>query len=1055
MGDTAPPQAPDLGAGLLGGGSVGPRVHSAIVERLRARIAVCRQHHQSCEGRYERGRAESSDRERESTLQLLSLVQHGQGARKSGKHSKAAGGAGPAPPAAPPDYHPQLLSNGAAGGSSGINGDQPPAGSASEGGQRHSALIALQGSLKRKLVVNLSPANNKRPNGVSDNSFLDIKRIRAEDNLSMGQGGHINNCQNQSMSGLLSGGQGSQRKSSNLTNSAHSSGHMFNMPLKEVKKEPGETISCSKHLDDQLSHENVFPNRYGEDTGEQMMDPELQELFNELTNISVPPMSDLELENMINATIKQDEPFNIDLGQQNQRGTARSSLPMEKIVIKSEYSPGLNQAPVGSPQMRPSSTGPAFTMSSTAMSTSSPIPSVPQNQAQSSQVSSVSNRPLTNWQEVSHAQQLKQIAANRQQHALIQQQQQQQQQQNQPASWPTLSPSGPSPGQFGQEKIPSPSFRQQQFSPQSSTMSGVPVNGNQSKAMSNYIYKSNSTTQSNPIDIIIQPKPQDLNRNFINNTPSPIEQHHGNTKPLCHFNSEQTNQPMPSVLGSQSKPSILHFPQQPQNPGAVQAQQQQATQPLQNQPLQRPPNVPLALQQKMLLQKMQQSPQISGLQYPVSQQHRQDQQHSVVGQGAGPSPNSSPCSNPNSGSGYVTSPQQSMLNQQLMEKKQALQRQMMEQKQQLLLQQQMMAEAEKIAPQDQLNRHLIRPPPDYKDQRRNVVSMQQANQYSGGSPAVSMSSNQSLSNPISTHSIMSQNSSLLTTPHGSRMPCISAARNIGCYGNISSNQSSSYNMTSGMNQMHHRNQNQIITSQNNPMMSRQSILTQGNNITAFGTGSVVNPQQVRTGLNHGTTGIPAQRPSNVMITSSAVAQNWPPPEAATKQQDALKPTGVRFPTSTPYPNQSLQRSIGNTQFPQRAMAPPNQLATSGQMRPPLNQMNQPVNGQPVGSLRGVSVGPNQIRAQTVPNLNHPGTSMTPPSSLHSTNFTSTNQNSRAYQGTDHGNDLAFDFLNQQGDNIGPALNSDSDFIESLLKTEPGNDDWMKDINLDEILGSHS
>ncbi|CAM2095769.1 mastermind-like protein 2 [Caretta caretta] len=1052
MGDTAPPQAPDLGAGLLGGGTVAPRVHSAIVERLRARIAVCRQHHQSCEGRYERGRAESSDRERESTLQLLNLVQHGQGARKSGKHSKGAGSAGPAPSAAPPDYHPQLLSNGAAGGRSGIDGEQQqPPGSAAEAGQRNSALIALQGSLKRKLVVNLSPVNNKRPNGISDNSFLDIKRIRVGDNLSMGQGRHVNNCQSQSMSGTLSVGQGSQRKTSNLTNSTHSSGHMFSMPLKEVKKEPGETISCSKHLDDHMSHENIFPNRYGEDTGEQMMDPELQELFNELTNISVPPMSDLELENMINATIKQDEPFNIDLGQQNQRGAARSSLQMEKIVIKSEYSPGLNQAPVGSPQMRPSSTGPAFTMSSAAMSTSSPVPSVPQNQAQPSQVSSVSNRPLTNWQEVSHAQQLKQIAANRQQHALIQQQQQQ----TQPSSWPTLSPSGPSPGQFVQEKIPSPSFRQQQFSPQSSAMPGVPVNGNQSKAMNNYIYKPNAPTQSSPIDIIMQPKPQDLNRNFINNTQSPLEQRHGNTKPLCHFNSEQTNQQMPSVSGSQSKPSILHYPQQLQSPVAVQQQQQQPTQPLQNQPLQRPPNVSLALQQKMILQKMQQSQQISGLQYPISQQHRQDQ-HSVIGQGAGPSPRSSTCSNPSTGSGYMNSSQQSTLNQQLMEKKQALQRQMMEQKQQLLLQQQMLAETEKIAPQDQLNRHLTRPPPDYKDQRRNVVSMQQANQYSGGSPAVSMSSNLSLSNPISTHSILSQNSSLLSTPHGTRMPSISAARNMGCYGNIPCNPPSSYNVTSGMNQVQqHRNQNQIITSQNNLMMSRQPALAQGNNVTAFGTGSAVNSQQVRAGLNHGATGIPAQRPSNVMITSSAAAQNWAPPEAATKQQDALKPTGVRFPTSTPYPNQSLQRSIGNPQFPQHAMAPPNQLTTAAQMRPPLNQMNQTINGQPVGSLRGLSVGANQIRQQTVPNLNHPGTSMTPPSSLPSASFTSTNQNSRAYQGTDHGNDLAFDFLNQHGDNIGPALNSDSDFIDSLLKTEPGNDDWMKDINLDEILGNHS
>lgn len=388
-------------------------------------------------------------------------------------------------------------------------------------------------------------------------------------------------------------------------------------------------MSCSKHLDGQMSHENMFPSRYGEDSGEQMMDPELQELFNELTNISVPPMSDLELENMINATIKQDEPFNIDLGQQSQRGPVRP-LQMDKMVIKSEYAPGMNQAPVGSPQMRPSSTGPAFTMATAAMSTSSPIPSVPQNQTQVAQVSSASSRPVPNWQEVSHAQQLKQIAANRQQHALIQQQQQQQ---NQTANWSTLSPSGPSPGPFVQEKIPSPSFRQQQFSPQSSAMLGVPVNGNQSKGMNNYVYKP-TTPQSNPMDIIMQQKTQDLNRNFINSAQPPLEQHHGNTKPLFHFNSEQTNQQMPSVLGSQSKPALLHYTQQAQSSAPVQQpqpqQQQQpqppSAQPLPNQSLQRPPNVPLAMQQKMMLQKIQQSQQISGLQYPVSQQHRQVRQ---------------------------------------------------------------------------------------------------------------------------------------------------------------------------------------------------------------------------------------------------------------------------------------------------------------------------------------------------------------------------------------------------------------------------------------------
>nr|XP_027807161.1 mastermind-like protein 2 [Marmota flaviventris] len=171
MGDTAPPQAPagglggPSGAGLLGGGSVTPRVHSAIVERLRARIAVCRQHHLSCEGRYERGRAESSDRERESTLQLLSLVQHGQGARKAGKHTKANATAAttsapPPPPAAPPtasqaaataapppppDYHhhhqQHLLNSSNNGGGGRINGEQQPPAS-TPGDQRNSALIA-------------------------------------------------------------------------------------------------------------------------------------------------------------------------------------------------------------------------------------------------------------------------------------------------------------------------------------------------------------------------------------------------------------------------------------------------------------------------------------------------------------------------------------------------------------------------------------------------------------------------------------------------------------------------------------------------------------------------------------------------------------------------------------------------------------------------------------------------------------------------------------------------------------------------------------------------
>ncbi|XP_044297771.1 mastermind-like protein 2 [Varanus komodoensis] len=922
-------------------------------------------------------------------------------------------------------------------------------------------LEMLQGSLKRKLVVNLSPANNKRSNGIADSTFLDVKRIRVGDNnLSMGHGHCGNNCQNQSVLGSLAVGQCSQRKVSSPTNSAHSNANgMFNMGLKEVKKEPGETLSCSKHLEGQASQ--VFSNRYGEDTGEQLMDPELQELFNELTNISVPPMSDLELENMINATIKQDEPFNIDLGQQIQRAppVRSSSLQMDKMVVKQEYSAAVNQSSVGSPQMRPSSTGPAFTMSGAAMPASSPIPSVPHTQTPPSQVSSASNRPLANWQEVSHAQQLKQIAANRQQHALIQQCQQ-----NQSSStWPALSSTEPSAGSFVQEKISSPSFHQQQFSPQNSGMSGVPVNGTPSKGMSNYIYRPNSMSQGNSANTIMQRKPQDLSRSYLSNSQMPLEEHQNNIKPLFHFSSDQASQQMPSVLSSQSKPSLLHYASQqasqppssvavqqpsqppPQPPQTTQQQPPQppSAQPPQSQPLQRPPNISLALQQKIMLQKMLQNQPGSGLQYPVPPPHQLDQ-HSVIGHSAGPSPGSGTCTNSNAGSGYMNSPQQALLNQQL--KHQLL----LQQQQQ---QQQLLTETDKMSTSDQLNRHLTRPPPDYKDQRRNQVNMQQTHQYSGGPPAVTISPSLCFSNPISTPSISPQSSNLLPTAHGTRIPSLPAARHLGCYGNIPCSQPSSYSVaTSGVSQVtQHRSPNQMLASQNSVAATRQVPPTgQANNLSAFDGGPGISTQPGKVSLNQGTS---AQRP---MVTSSAAPQSWVPQETGAKPQETRKAVGSPFPTGSPYANQPMQRAAAHQPFPQRAMVPPNQLS-SVQMRAPASQMNPTLNGHVAGAPKPQNARPNQVRAPAVPHTNPPGVGVTPPHPLSSNHFpSSSNQASgRPYQGTDHTSELAFDFLSQQGDNIGPALNSDPDFIDSLLKTEPGNDDWMKDINLDEILNGHS
>lgn len=54
----------------------------------------------------------------------------------------------------------------------------------------------------------------------------------------------------------------------------------------------------------------------------------------------------------------------------------------------------------------------------------------------------------------------------------------------------------------------------------------------------------------------------------------------------------------------------------------------------------------------------------------------------------------------------------------------------------------------------------------------------------------------------------------------------------------------------------------------------------------------------------------------------------------------------------------------------------------------------------------------------------------------------------------HSGNQSLNFL-PDSDGVGPGGSVETDFIDSLLKSGSGNDDWMKDINLDEILGGHT
>ncbi|XP_054989738.1 mastermind-like protein 2 [Sorex araneus] len=958
-------------------GDAAPR--SAVVERLRARIAVCRRHHRSCEGRYERGRAESSDRERQSTRTLLSLVQHGQAARKAARPARAAPPAPPAPPA--------------------------------PGDPRPTALLPLQGPLKRKQPPPPDPAHGSRPNGFLDGNFLDIKKICVGEVPGPGQGPfQANSGQSPMAPGALPLNQAPPRKPTAPLTAPPPTEGLSSLGLKPVKKEPGEAMSCSRQLD------GAFGQRLGEEPAE--LDPELQELFNELSSISVPPLSDLELDNMISATIKQGDPFSLDLGQPpSQRSPPGPALAPDKPLVKSEYSPGRGPAASGSPQLRPPSASPAFSVAAPALPVSSPLSSVPQGQPQPVPGT---GRVLPGWQEVSHAQQLKQIAANRQHHGHLP-----------PPSQPTTWPGATAPA-FSQEKTPSPSFTQQSFVPQSSSMPGGTGSSGQSKALGSYLLKANTPPSTR------QEPPRGL-----------VGSAHSGTKLLFHFGPEPGGQQPPPALASPGQPCL------PQYPTSLPAQPAQPAQPPAGQPLLRSA---LPAQQKALMQKMQ-GPALTGLGYQLSPQHRQEQQTSAITPSSGPGPAGSFLS--------------SQLMQQLVGKKQTAQRPLAEQK--LLLPTQMLVDTEKLVAQDQMSRHLSRPPPDYKDQRRNTGNMSSGAPYPGPSPTVSSNSSQALANPVSTQALGTPSPSLLTPALGARLQPGSAAiqnqnqnQNMGAFASPPCSQPGQYSTEAGMGRLiPQRNLPQLGVGPGGPLAPRPPTLapsTSGSSALFAATCSQVSlgtSPQPRLSLPHGTAGLAPQRATPEMLRPPATAPpSWASPGTPAKPQDAPKPASICFPAVTPAaytPSRSLPQVSGGQQFPSTAAAPPNTLAPVVQARP-LSQVSQTLNGPGLGPLRSLSLGPSPLGATALPALNPSAAALgqAPPQALSAGSFLAPGQSSRPCQGPEHGSpELAFDFLSPQTDGMGPALNSDADFIDSLLKTEPGNSDWMRDINLDEILGGPS
>lgn len=192
--------------------------------------------------------------------------------------------------------------------------------------------------------------------------------------------------------------------------------------------------------------------------------------------------------------------------------------------------------------------------------------------------------------------------------------------------------------------------------------------------------------------------------------------------------------------------------------------------------------------------------------------------------------------------------------------------------------------------------------------------------------------------------------------------------------------------------------------------------------------NVAGVQHPRTTADLHSSGVPGQGLGGLMTN---VNMSW---GSANKQ--VTTGLGVRQ-LPNPLQSQGAQLDIPSHPYQQRHIGPPNQVAPDIGLLP-LRETGGP---RPSQSIMG--------SPSAVGNLNQ----ASPEQRVPAGSFVEPSPSSNSYQ-NNRANRVTFDFL-PEGDNTVPGINTDSDFIDSLLKSGSGNDDWMKDINLDEILGSHS
>ncbi|XP_068018619.1 mastermind-like protein 1 isoform X1 [Melanerpes formicivorus] len=1037
--------------------------HSAVMERLRRRIELCRRHHSACESRYQAVSPERLELERQQTFALHQRCLQAK-AKRAGKHRQ--------PPPAPPPPAPPPPAAAVAGSAdrTGANGLDGEAASGEQHGRNSTLIAQLHETVKRKLDSAASPQNGEQQNGYGD-VFSVSKKLRRDDGLGGVSGSsngmppvsplhHLDKKSGNGDTLQLNGKHpmgldGISKKclpdSSLQMNGGGDADDSFPLSLnKELKQEPVDDLPCMiAGAGGSISQNNLMPDL-------NLNEQEWKELIEEL-NRSVP---DEDMKDLFN------EDFEEKKDADSSNSAAQTPLPQD-INIKTEFSPApFEQEQLGSPQVRSTSSGSAF-LGAASVPVSAASPAVGSSQAmfqpssqsmtenpnqpmmQASNHSQNVQRPLPgvllpgkgagSAKEMSSAHQLQQIAAKQKRDQMLQNQQQASQvhQTNQMSTWQQSGPShSPLAVSCTMENPTSPSVYQPDFNNQKLMM---PNMGNKSSLRAGGNYHVN----------ILGHQQNNLNQNPVNSQGSMLD--YGNTKPLSHYKAECEQG---VAVPGQNKSPMLAYIQQRQQPPLAHVNDDQNGMILLKP---KPGNIAYRLPHSQ-----DQNPSPSVPRVPVS----------VPGPGVGAqAPNVTMAGN-HSNSPYLSNQQQAAVmkqHQMLMDQQKQREQQqkhllMEQQKQQFLMeqrQQHLLAEQEKQRQQQeqQLQRHLTRPPPQYQDQAQNPYQ-QQVGQFTGSSSAMPGVSNLGQSSSSSPRMFpQAQNMIQMGPGHSSVPPLQSGSsqqdRAVTQYTNMQNIQRGGlYNLPSGIAQM--VPQHAAPSANGQPPMQRQGSLGQGAAVPAgYGQNTLAN-SSISQQHNKGALNPTLSKPQMARVPAAMGAQNpsWqhqgiPNINNQTQANSGLGP----FTASSSFHMQQTHLKMANQQF--APGMPQVSLSTSR----PMTSMNAAVSGQMLSSSLGTQQRTNPPTQQQVPSQQVlPGINQTVP------DLNAFNQNpnqqmpnrgnlhcSQGYPVRTTSQELPFAYSGQSGNNGLQNLTGDTDLIDSLLKNRTS-EEWMND--LDELLGTH-